>query len=93
MTTSSTQRDQRIDLRLSAETKTLLARAASYSGMSLSTFLVSSASRRAKELVAERESLVLTARDWRAFLAALDKPDRRRPRLEKAAKRYAARRS
>ena len=93
MTTSSTQRDERIDLRLSAELKTLLARAASYSGMSLSSFLVSSASRRAKELVAERETLTLTARDWRAFLAALDKPERRRPRLEKAAKRYAARRS
>jgi uncharacterized protein (DUF1778 family) len=93
MTTSMTQRDERIDLRLSADLKALLARAASYSGMSLSTFLVSSASRRAKELVAERETLTLTSRDWRAFLTALDKPERRRPRLEKAAKRYAARRA
>ena len=93
MTASTTQRDERIDLRLSAELKALLARAASYSGMSLSSFLVSSASKRAKELVAERETLTLTARDWRVFLAGLDKPERRRPRLEKAAKRYAARRA
>lgn len=93
MTTSTPQRDERIDLRISAELKALLARAASYSGMSLSSFLVSSASKRAKELVAERETLTLTARDWRAFLAALDKPERRRPRLEKAAKRYTSRRA
>lgn len=93
MTSTTTQRDERIDLRLSADQKALLARAASYAGMSLSSFLVSSASKRAKELVAERETLTLTARDWRAFLAALDKPERRRPRLEKAVKRYAARRA
>lgn len=93
MATSTTQRDERIDLRLSAELKALLARAASYSGMSLSSFLVSSASQRAKELVAERETLTLTARDWRAFLTGLDKAERRRPRLEKAAKRYGGRRA
>ena len=91
MTTSTIQRDERIDLRLSAELKTLLARAASYSGMSLSGFLVSSASKRAKELVAERETLTLTGRDWRAFLSGLDKADRRRSRLEAAAKRYLGR--
>lgn len=93
MMSSTTQRDERIDLRLSAELKALLARAASYSGMSLSSFLVSSASKRAREVVAKRETFTLTARDWRAFLGGLDKADRRRPRLEKAAKRYAARRA
>jgi len=92
MSESSPQRDERIDLRLSAELKALLARAASYSGMSLSSFLVSSASKRAKELVAERETLILTERDWRAFLSALDKAERRRPKLEAAAKRYLGRR-
>ncbi len=93
MPTSTSHRDERIDLRLSTELKALLARAASYSGMSLSSFLVTSASKRAKELVAERETITLTARDWKAFLAALDEPERRRPRLEKAAKRYRARRA
>ncbi len=92
VTETTTQRDERIDLRLSADLKALLARAANYSGMSLSSFLVSSASERAKEVVAEREVLTLTPKDWRAFLAGLDKPVRRRPALEAAAKRYAARR-
>lgn len=93
MASSTPQRDERIDLRLSAELKALLSRAASYSGMSLSSFLVSSASKRAKELVAERETLTLSPRDWRAFLTGLDKAERRRPRLEAAAKRYLARRA
>ena len=93
MASSTTQRDERIDLRLSADLKALLARAASYSGMSLSSFLVSSASERAKELLAERETLTLSSRDWRAFLAGLDKAGRRRPKLEAAAKRYLARRA
>lgn len=93
MTIAATERDERIDLRVSAELKSLLARAASYSGMSLSSFLVSSATKRAEELVAARETLTLTSRDWRAFLAGLDKAERRRPRLEKAAKRYLARRT
>lgn len=93
MAISTTERDERIDLRVSAELKTLLARAASYSGMSLTGFLVSSASERAKEVVAKRETLTLTARDWRAFLAGLEKAERRRPKLEAAAKRYLSRRT
>jgi uncharacterized protein (DUF1778 family) len=93
MAIATTERDERIDLRVSADLKTLLARAASYSGMSLSSFLVSSASARAKEVVAGREVMTLTARDWRAFLSGLDRAGRRRPKLEAAARRYAARRT
>jgi len=93
MPASATQRDERIDLRISAEQKTLLARAASYAGVSLSNFLVSAAADRAKELVAERENVILTARDWKRFLAALDKAAGPRPKLEAAARRYRGRRT
>jgi len=92
MSTATSQRDERIDLRVSADLKTLLSRAASYCGMSLSSFLVSIAADRAKEVVAEHETLTLTPRDWEAFLAALDEPDRPRPRLAAAARRYQKRR-
>ena len=88
MPTATSQRDERIDLRVSADVKSLLSRAASYSGMSLSSFLVSTAADRAKEVVAEHETLTLTPRDWEAFLAALDNTDRPRPRLAEAARRY-----
>jgi len=93
MAIPTTERDERIDLRVSAELKTLLARAASYSGMSLSGFLVSSAAERAKEVMATRETLTLTGRDWRVFLSGLEKPERRRPRLRAAVKRYLSRRT
>lgn len=92
MSTATSQRDDRIDLRISPDLKALLSRAASYSGMSLSSFLVSIAADRAKEVVAEHESLTLSSRDWEAFLAALDEADRPRPRLEAAARRYRSRR-
>jgi uncharacterized protein (DUF1778 family) len=92
MSIATRQRDERIDLRVSAELKTLLSRAASYRGMTLSSFLVSIAADRAKEVVAEHETLTLTPRDWEAFLAALDDADRPRPRLKSAARRYQGRR-
>ena len=92
MTAFPQQRDERIDLRVSANQKTLLARAASYAGVSLSSFLVSAAADRARELVAERETLNLTPRDWSKFLGALDKAERPRPKLEAAARRYRRRR-
>ena len=92
MPTATSQRDERIDLRVSNDLKTLLSRAASYCGMSLSSFLVSIAADRAKEVVAEHETLTLTPRDWEAFLAALDDADRPRPRLAAAVSRYHSRR-
>lgn len=40
------------------------------------------------KLVPETEPIVLTARDWEAFLAAWDDVDRPRPRLEALVRRY-----
>lgn len=88
MTTLAFQKDERIDLRVSSDLKALLARAASYCGMSLSAFLVSIAADRAKEVVAEHETVTLSPRDWEAFLRALDNSDKPRPRLEAGVQRY-----
>jgi uncharacterized protein (DUF1778 family) len=90
--TSISKRAERIDLRLTGDLKALLARAASYSGMSLSSFLISVASDRAREVVAEHETLILSAQDWNAFLLALDNVDRPRPMFEAAVQRYRNRR-
>jgi len=43
---------------------------------------VTSNLRRAQAFVRKRAALELSARDWRAFLAGLDKAERRRPKLE-----------
>lgn len=92
MPKSNIQRDERIDLRLSSDMKVLLGRAAAYSGMSLSGFLVASAAEQAKSLIAEHESLTLSPRDWDAFLTALDESDKPRPKLAAAMHRYQNRR-
>lgn len=43
---------------------------------------------RTKARVVDHGTLTLTARDWEAFLEALDDADRPRPRLAAAARRY-----
>ena len=92
MPASISKRAERIDLRLAGDLEALLARAASYSGMSLSSFLISVAFDRAKEVVAEHEAIILSTQHWDAFLLALDNADRPRPVFEAAVKRYRNRR-
>ncbi|MBK1617309.1 hypothetical protein CKO42_02345 [Lamprobacter modestohalophilus] len=79
---------ERIDLRTSGETKALIARAAATAGMSVSAFLLSAAQERAKVVLSQTESLTFTARDWEAFVTALDQLDQPRPKLKAAMERY-----
>lgn len=81
---------ERIDLRTSAETKALIARAAATAGMSVSAFLLSAAQARAQAVLSEAETLTLTPRDWEAFVTALDHLDQPRPKLTAAMERYRA---
>ena len=66
--TGATHSHERIDLRTSPEIKELIVRAASASGVSVSAFLLGAAQERAKQGLADSESLMLTARDWDAFV-------------------------
>lgn len=81
---------ERIDLRTSSEIKSLIVRAAATTGVSLSAFLIASAQERAKQILAESETLTLSPRDWNAFFSALDKADKPRPALKTAATNYLA---
>jgi len=85
---ASAQAHERIDLRASPEIKELIVRAASTAGMSLSAFLLGAAQDRAKQILAEREMLTLTSRDWNAFAEALDNIDKPRPKLSAAIGRH-----
>ena len=82
------QPSERIYLRTSSAIKELIARAAATAGVSLSAFLIASAQERAKQVLAERETLMLSPLDWDAFFSALDNADRPRPALETAATEY-----
>ena len=79
---------ERIDLRTSPEIKELIVRAASTTGVSLSAFLIACAQDKARQVLAETETLTLSPGDWDAFFAALDNADKPRPKLEAAAQAY-----
>ena len=79
---------ERIDLRTSAEIKDLIVRAAATAGLSVSAFLIGAAQERAKQILAERETLTLSPCDWEAFFQTLDDLDKPRPRLKAAMGRY-----
>ena len=86
--TAISQANERIDLRTSSEIKELIVRAASTAGMSVSAFLLGTAQDRARQILAEREMVMLTARDWNAFAKALDNTDKPRPKLSAAIRHH-----
>ena len=79
---------ERIDLRTSPEVKELIVRAASTTGMTLSAFLLGTAQERAKQILAEAETVTLTSRDWHVFAKSLDKTEKPRPKLSAAMNRH-----
>lgn len=78
----------RLEARVSAEEKKLFQHAAALQGRSLTDFLVTSAHEAARKTVQEHEIMELSARDRKAFVAALLHPPAPGRRLKKAVKRY-----
>lgn len=76
----------RIEARLSPAERTLIERAASTTGMSVSAFMVGAAVVRADEVIAAATQTLVPAEYFDGLLAALDEPDAA-PRLATAAKR------
>jgi uncharacterized protein (DUF1778 family) len=62
----------RFDLKLDADDKDLLSRAASLMGTSMAGFVRSAAKEKAQTLLEQESRLVLTKRDFLAFNAALN---------------------
>jgi len=70
----SETKSQRIHLRVAASDDELFRSAAAATHESLSEFLVESGRERAERVLADRTTFVLSAKEWRAFTAALDSP-------------------
>jgi uncharacterized protein (DUF1778 family) len=83
MAVQRSTRTEKLDLRLTKSAKRTLQAAATASRKSVSEFVVESALAEAEERLADRRVFTLTAKDWNAFLAALDAPPRRVERLER----------
>lgn len=64
----------RINLRTSPEAKALIERAAALMGTTVSGFMLQNAYEAARRVVADNDTLMLTQRDFDAFVAACDNP-------------------
>lgn len=78
-----TNRTEKLDLRLSKSAKRTLQAAAAAVRKSVSEFVLETALSEAEERLADRTVFTLDAKRWEEFVAALDAPPRRHPRLER----------
>lgn len=87
MPSSPAPRDDRIELRASSEEKRVLAAAAAYERLDLTTFVLRAALPAAEEVVARHERITLTARDSARVLELLEHPPKPTAALRAAARR------
>jgi len=83
-----TRRNARVAVRLTADAKDTLERAAEITGRSLSDFVVASAVTAARRTIEETVRMRLAERDRAAFLEALANPPAPSKALRSAARRY-----
>jgi uncharacterized protein (DUF1778 family) len=83
MRSSTKRREDRLEVRLTPKAKSMLRRAASVERKTVSAFILDKGLAAAAETLADRRGFSLSARQYDAFVAALDGPTRPRPRLEK----------
>jgi uncharacterized protein (DUF1778 family) len=76
-------RTEKLDLRLTKSAKHTLQAAATAAHKSVSEFVLEIALSEAEERLADRRIFKIDAKRWDAFVAALDAPPRRNPRLKR----------
>jgi uncharacterized protein (DUF1778 family) len=86
VSSSARRRDDRLEVRLTPKAKSLLKRAASAQRKTVSAFVLESGLTAAAEALADRQDFRLSARQYDAFVAALDAPTKPKPRLDKLLK-------
>lgn len=82
-------RDERLDLRISTDIKSLVTRAAESSGMTMSAFVIEAARERAIKLIEQQERIILNIEARDLFLNALANPPQPADALRRAAEKYA----
>lgn len=78
------QRQDRISLRLSPQSKLKLERAAAYSDKTLTDFVVDVALQKAEAIVREHEVITLTSEEWDRFQEMLLNPPEPNEKLKEA---------
>ena len=82
MATPTRRREERLEVRLTATAKRLLQRAAAVRRQSISAFILDSGISAAEETLADRREFRIPAKDYDAFVAALDAPAKPKPHLD-----------
>jgi uncharacterized protein (DUF1778 family) len=83
MRSSVKRREARLEVRLTPKAKSMLKRAASVERKTVSAFILDKGLEAAAETLADRREFRLSAKQYDAFVAALDSPTKPRSRLEK----------
>ena len=74
MSVAAEMKDARIEFKTTKEIKSLLQNAANALGMDLSSFLIATATQRAKNVMVEEKLLVLSQEEWQGFEKELTDP-------------------
>ena len=82
--TTPAVKNERINLRLKQSAKSLIERAATFEGKTVSSFILSSALSSAEKTIHEHESIRLNEQDAQRFYDALAKPVRFNKKLTEA---------
>lgn len=85
MATSSPDqpRDRRFQLRATAGEEILIKVAAERQGMNVTDFIVRSACEKAEQALSDQTRFTLNDQQWKAFMTALDRPSKDKPRLRR----------
>ena len=74
-------RNRRFQIRATASEEELIKVAADRQGVNVTEFIVRSACEKAEQALADQTRFVLDEKQWEAFMAALDRPAKDKPRL------------
>ena len=82
------QTDSRIDFRINAENKGLIAKAAELMGLNLTSFAIATLVSEAQKVVDQHAAIRMSDRDRDSFLHLMENPPAPNARLLRAAKRH-----
>ena len=88
MPTAAEAKQERLQIRLDAQAKSLLQRAAGHRHKTLSQFVLGTALEEAERVIRENEVVTLSGADWQVFYDALTNPPAPNATLRKAYARY-----
>jgi uncharacterized protein (DUF1778 family) len=93
ISTPDQSRNRRFQLRATATEEALIKIAAERQGVNVTDFIMRSACEKAEQALSDQTRFVLDEKQWKTFLAALDRPPKDKPRLRRLfAERHVAKR-